>query len=383
MYNSGFIMDDISKNFSKIAETLDDTLMCELDSNFMDNKATLVVKDRLNNVVCTINYNESSNINIMTFKNLTIVFTEQESKYLNNFLRSHSTIYENITNLFTCSNSYGSQVTNFLSLTQAIFMINTKGVNVLMTLDYFTNKVLVITESLKGKNITNIDSSQCKEYLDQHIVSTFFVPSNANNKIRRVKIRGTSNYVTSETSPKQFEFDNFRNKIIESDSDNDNDQPSRQWLTDASNAINAFDRQLKLQTYDANDIIGNCFNNNLTTNNNRQIAKPKYTSDYVDDYVYDPADFGDSSSTRNSYNNNKTNQNNSNSNSNSIENQIKKLSGFDREVIKNLHIMNLTELKDLYDNNFSEKVKCILNHFDMFTDVGIDNIRSILKSSGL
>jgi len=369
MYNNCFIVNNVSENLKRIAETLNERLLYEFDQNLM-------IKDKNNNIICTINYNEELNVNIMTFKNLSIVFTEKETEYLNDFLQNH-TIYDSIMILLDCSNSYNSQVTNFLNLFQGIFMFNAKGVNVLMTFNYFTNKVLVVTESSKGKNIANLEPSRCKEYLDQYIVSTFFVPSNANKKIRRVKIRGATNYITSETSPTQFEFDNFKNKLIESDSDSDSEHHSRQWLTDASNAMNAFEQQLKLQYRDTNDIIGNCFNNNLVTNNNNQITKPKFTSDYVDDYVYDPADFGGSNIRNNIRENINSND------SNSIENQIKRLSGFDREVVKTLHMVNLSELKQLYDNNFSEKVKNILNYFDQFPDTAIDNIRNILKSSGL
>jgi hypothetical protein len=356
----------------KIIKVLSNAVTFELNPS-------LVIKNHQGDTLCVINNDENFDINVMTYQDLTFVFTTEEAFHLNAFLQSGIEISNKIKNLIAQVSVLHFPTTNHIDLERATITINANGINIVIIHNYksngvLNNKVLILTESsTKGKSIANVRIDEFSKYLELNISPAFFKPNNAIKRVKRVRMKGTHGYLTSDISPKQIDIDDLHELI---DINNDT-EPSRRWIQDANNAIMDFGRDLDAQTANKSAILSKCLNtsihfdnktltNNTGTNydNNR---KTKYTSDYVNDYVYDPRDF-DGSFTENRNNNNE------------IEMQIKKLTSFNRDVLKCLHFMNLTEMKNLYENTFDPSLKPILDHFDNFGDFAIEDIRNILKS---
>lgn len=321
----------------------------------------LVIKNTHDEVICTINYAEGNDIYVMTLKDQIYVFTSNDINDFNNFMQDNDTINTNINKLLGLSTSF---VTNIATLNSCTLSFCINQVNILIIYRYWidekkqltNSKILIITETQsKGKNITNLDIAECGKYIESQIAPTFFVPSTASSKIKRVRVKGSNEYLTNQSSPRSYEFDEVRNQMEQLASSN----PSPQWLSDKANAMRDFERKLNAQNFNPNVILDKCLNvNNVNTRLNYEAHENSRNV------------LGCASLSGTSINSD-------------IKQNIRCLSSFDKEALVNLHSITLSELKMVYDNMFSDDLKVVLDYFDQFTDIAMDSIREILKECNI
>lgn len=403
MNNNQALLNNSSSRLLAIKQSLDNTLTCEFSQS-------LVIKNKQDQILCMINYAEDNDIYVMTLKDNVYVFTSDDIHKLNKFVRFADEVNDCVTKVLASVNVLNLPSTSIVNLDSCTASVNANGLSILVVFNFWSleqiinSQVLVITENKsKGKSASNIDINECAKYLESQVAPTFFVP---NNRVRRVRIRGKDEYLSNQANVVKTHI--FDDTLNYANDEPECKRPSQQWIREKDNAIRAFDREITTKSCTPDDILNKCLNGSFSegsvtstyqqnntnnyhqtnTNDYRQTNTNNYrqtntnncrqTNDYVnDDYVYNPADFEDYPTNYDNFDYNKSNTDID------ITKNIRELNFFEKEVLMNLHSINLSELKRVYNNHFSERVKVILDYFDAFTDEAIDSIREILKSCGV